>query len=79
MKTIATASRGFMTVPLDGYDQATDALDKAEAILSTLSVSYDDEYGFMQSEHIVWMTLLAARDLVDAARSSLTKPSPSAA
>lgn len=67
------------TVSLDGYDRATDALDKAEAILSTLSASYDNDHGFVPSGHIVWLTLLAARDLVHTARSSLAQPVPSAA
>ena len=34
-------------VPFTGYDTATDTLENAEAILNTLSNSYDDEHGFL--------------------------------
>lgn len=64
------------TVPLDAFDKATDALGKAEAILSTLAASYDDEHGFIAKHQAVWMTLLAARDLVDEAQGSLTRGIP---
>lgn len=79
MNMITTAKTGHTTVPLAAFDKATDALDKIEAILSTLSASFDDEHGFVQSERVVWLTVLAARDLVDEARASLTGPVPAAA
>ena len=79
MSITATVSGGFTTVSIDGYDRATDALDKTDAILLTLSASFDDEQGFTTTDHAVWLTLLAARDLVSAARSSLVDRAQSAA
>ena len=72
MNIIDTALTGCKSVPLDALDNATDALDKAEAILSTLSAAYDNDHGFQAADKFVWLTVLAARDLVETARGSLT-------
>lgn len=58
-------------VPFTGYDTATDTLENAEAILNTLSNSYDDEHGFLSPDKMVWLTILAVRALVETARASL--------
>ena len=75
MSENATLLKGFKSIDNGNYDQATDALDKAGAILSTLSASYDEDVGFIAHDQVVWMTLLAATDLLDKARSSLAQPS----
>jgi|688.fasta_scaffold2330892_1 hypothetical protein len=72
MNIIDTAPTGYTSVPLDAFDKATDALDKAEAILTTLSAVYDEEAGFIPTDKFVQLTLLAACDLVGTARGSLT-------
>jgi hypothetical protein len=59
------------TIPTDAFDLATDKLDKAGAILSALSAAYDDKHGFIASDEVVWLTLLSARDLVEAAQAAL--------
>jgi hypothetical protein len=65
------------SVPLDALDRATDALDKAEAILSTVANAYDDGRGFSGPDRTMWLALLAALDLVGAARGSLATDAPS--
>ena len=69
--TTSPVEKPVTSVPLDGYDSATDALAKAGALLSTLSCAYDDKEGVIPTHNAVWMTILAATDLVDAARISL--------
>ncbi len=70
IQTIAPTVR--TSISLSAYDKATNALDKAEAILSTISSAFDDEHGFIATDQTIWLTVLASRDLVDEARGSLT-------
>ncbi len=72
--TTTTTSEVRSTTPigLKDFDRATLALDKAAAVLSTTSAAYDsatDSFGPRDGH--VWLTLLAALDLVDEARNAL--------
>jgi hypothetical protein len=60
------------SVPSDAFDKATDEIEKASAILTTLAASYDVEHRqFLVPANSVWLTILAARDLIDSAHAAL--------
>jgi hypothetical protein len=70
MDNIKTLADQVITT--DDIDAATDKLEKASALLTTLAAAYDVEAKrFIIPDTTVWLHAIAVRDVIEAAHANL--------